>query len=111
MPTVDEIKAAAEVLAALHDERAFREIPDYYTTFDLTSKQLRELANIRAPKSRKIFVQEWSNDDSKDVIVYIERHDGRFVGAYVGEAWGGVTVNESMRADMPTGEQVWGPTE
>lgn len=111
MPTIDEIKAAAEVLDALVDEDAGREIAYGTTYFGHTAKQLRELSDKRAPKSRKIFVEEWSNDDSKDVIVYIERHDGQFVGAYVGEAWDGVTVNESLRADIPTGQQVWGPTK
>lgn len=112
MPTVDEIKAAAEVLDALHDEKAFRELSDPYMTFNLTSKQLRELANNRAPKARKIFVDEYFGDDSKDVVVYIERHDGQFVGVYVGECWGGgVTLNRSLRPDTPSGKQVWGPNE
>lgn len=111
MPTVDEIKAAAEVLDALFDEDAEREIAYGSTYFGYTAKQLRELAEKREPKARKIFVDEWSGDDSKDVIVYIERHDGQFVGVYVGESWGGVSVTESLRPDTPIGQQVWGPTE
>lgn len=111
MPTVDEIKSAAEVLDALFDEGAEGEIAGLATSFVTTSLQLRELAEKRAPKARKIFVDEWSGDDSKDVIVYIERHDGQFVGVYVGESWGGVSVTESLRPDTPIGQQVWGPTE
>lgn len=110
MPTIDEIKAAAEVLDALFDEDAEREIAYESTYFGYTAKQLRELAEKRAVKSRKVFIDEYK-DGSNDVIVYIERHDGQFVGAYVGEAWGGVAVHESLRASIPVGQQVWGPTE
>lgn len=109
MPTIEEIKAAAEVLDALFEEDAELEITTYGSTyFAQTSRQLRELASMRAPKPRKVFVDEWRDDDSMDVIVYIERHDGQFVGVYVGECWDGVTLNKSLRPDTPSGEQVWG---
>ncbi|WP_100460558.1 hypothetical protein [Mycobacteroides abscessus] len=110
MPTIDEIKAAAEVLDALFDEDAGNEIAYGTTYFGHTAKQLRELSDKRAVKSRKVFIDEYQ-DGSNDVIVYIERHDGQFVGAYVGEAWDGVAVHESLRASIPVGQQVWGPTK
>lgn len=61
MPTIDEIKAAAEVLDALFDEDAEREIAYESTYFGYTAKQLRELAELAtdAVYTDGPDVQEW----------------------------------------------------
>lgn len=108
MPTIDEIKAAAEILETFGHDGSWREVGAREDTYFLrTADQLRRIADGRKPKVPKVFVSEYCG---RDLAVYIEKPNGKYVGVYLIEARdGGYAVN----SDLPVsyGEQVWGPTE
>ena len=107
MPSIEEIRDAAEVLRELYDEGAGAELEDYPTYFKGTALHLERLAELRIPKPKqhKVFVREGLDGP----IVYVERHDGFFAGVYVSELIAdGVDINESLAPEVVRGELVWG---
>lgn len=108
MPTVEQIDAAAEILETLSYDDSWHEVVSSEATFfRLTAGQLRRIADGRKPKAPKVFVSE---DHGRDLTVYIEKPNGKYVGVYLIEARdSGYAVNNDL--PFSYGEQVWGPTK
>ncbi|SHS98880.1 Uncharacterised protein [Mycobacteroides abscessus subsp. abscessus] len=108
MPTVEQIDAAAEILETLSYDGSWREAGTCEDTYFLsTADQLRRIADGRKPKAPKVFVSE---DHGRDLTVYIEKPNGKYVGVYLIESRdSGYAVNNDL--PFSYGEQVWGPTK
>lgn len=109
MPPIEEIEAAANVLEALFNERAYEEIPDEATAFLRASDQLRLIAKRRKATPPKVIVRETDIEYN----VYVERGDGAYLVVDVSKRGVSIDVRSHIYPGshvFSQGTQVWGPT-